>query len=92
MELLSEEDRHAFLFGHQGWSIDGEVLTKTFTHDSFAAAVGFVAAVGVLAEKAFHHPDIDVRYTKITIALTTHDAGGLTEKDTDLATRIEQLV
>ena len=91
MELLSEEDRHAFLFGHEGWWIDGEVLSKTYAHDSFAAAVGFVAAVGVLAEKAFHHPDIDVRYSKVTIALTTHDAGGLTEKDTDLATQIEQL-
>ena len=92
MELLSDEDRHAFLFGHEGWSIDGEVLSKTFSHGSFAAAVGFVAAVGVLAERAFHHPDIDIRYSKVTIALTTHDAGGLTDKDTDLATQIEQLV
>ena len=91
MAPLSEEDKHAFLFGHEGWAIDGEVLSKTFEHDSFAAAVGFVASVGVLAEKAFHHPDIDVRYSKVTIALTTHDAGGLTEKDTDLATQIEQL-
>jgi 4a-hydroxytetrahydrobiopterin dehydratase len=91
MELLNEEDRHAFLFGHEGWSIDGEVLSKTFAHDSFAAAIGFVAAVGVLAEKAFHHPDIDIRYSKVTIALTTHDAGGLTENDTDLATQIDQL-
>ncbi len=91
MDLLRNEDRQAFLFGHEGWVIDGEVLSKTFTHDSFAAAVGFVTAVGVLAEKAFHHPDIDVRYSKVTIALTTHDAGGLTEKDTDLAAQIEQL-
>jgi 4a-hydroxytetrahydrobiopterin dehydratase len=91
MELLNERDRQAFLFGHEGWSIDGEVLTKTFTHDSFAAAVGFVAAVGVLAEKAFHHPDIDIRYSKVTVSLTTHDAGGLTEQDTGLATQIEHL-
>lgn len=91
METLNEADRQAFLFGHDGWSIDGEVLSKTFEHDSFAAAVGFVAAVGVLAEKAFHHPDIDIRYSKVGISLTTHDAGGLTEKDTDLATQIEQL-
>lgn len=91
MALLSDEDRHTFLFGHEGWSIDGEVLSKTFAHDSFAATVGFVASVGVLAEKAFHHPDIDIRYTKVTIALTTHDAGGLTSKDTDLASKIEQL-
>lgn len=91
MELLSEQDRQAFLFGHDGWSVDGEMLSKTYEHDSFAAAVGFVAAVGVLAEKAFHHPDIDIRYSKVTIALTTHDAGGLTEHDTSLATQIEHL-
>ncbi len=91
MEPLSDGDRQAFLFGHEGWEIDGEVLTKTFTHASFAAAVGFVAAVGVLAEKAFHHPDIDIRYSKVSISLTTHDAGGLTAKDTDLATQIEAL-
>ena len=53
--------------------------------------MGFVAAVGILAEKAFHHPDIDIRYSKVTISLTTHDAGGLTEKDTELATAIETL-
>ena len=91
MDLLSEEDRQAFLFGHEGWTIEGEVLSKTFVHDSFAAAVGFVAAVGVLAEKAFHHPDIDIRYSKVTISLTTHDGGGLTANDTELATQIEAL-
>ncbi len=91
MELLTDTERQAFLFGHEGWAIQDETLTKTFVHDSFAAAVGFVAAVGVLAEKAFHHPDIDIRYSKVTISLTTHDAGGLTEKDTELATAIETL-
>lgn len=91
MEPLNDNERRTFLDAHEGWAIEGETLTKTFSHDSFAAAVGFVAAVGVLAEKAFHHPDIDVRYTKVTISLTTHDAGGLTSNDTDLATAIESL-
>ncbi len=50
-----------------------------------------MAAVGVLAEKAFHHPDIDIRYSNVTLALTTHDQGGLTEKDTELAAQFDAL-
>ncbi len=91
MEPLAERRRRDFLVRHEGWVIDGETLTKTFNHDSFAAAIGFVAAVGVIAEKAFHHPDIDIRYSDVTISLTTHDAGGLTSNDTDLAAAIEAL-
>lgn len=91
MELLNTEERSRFLAEHSDWAITGETLTKTFSHSSFAAAIGFVAGVGVLAEKAFHHPDIDIRYSKVTISLTTHDAGGLTRNDTDLAAQIEQL-
>ena len=91
MELLNKEARDAFVAEHPDWDIDDETLRRTFEHESFAAAVGFVAAVGVLAEKAFHHPDIDIRYTKVSIALTTHDAGGLTSNDTELARQIEAL-
>ncbi|HEY5650246.1 MAG TPA: 4a-hydroxytetrahydrobiopterin dehydratase [Acidimicrobiia bacterium] len=89
--LLDDGQRQAFLNESEGWSIEGEVLSKTFTHASFAAAVGFVAAVGVIAEKAFHHPDIDIRYSNVTISLTTHDAGGLTSNDTELARAIDTL-
>jgi 4a-hydroxytetrahydrobiopterin dehydratase len=91
MDILNAEARHTFLEEHDGWKIEDEMLSKTFAHASFAAAIGFVAAVGVLAEKAFHHPDIDIRYSKVTIGLTTHDAGGLTSNDTDLADQIDHL-
>jgi 4a-hydroxytetrahydrobiopterin dehydratase len=91
MELLTERQRRDFIDSHDGWVIEGETLIKTFSHASFAAAIGFVAAVGVIAEKAFHHPDIDIRYSNVTISLTTHDAGGLTSNDTALATEIERL-
>jgi 4a-hydroxytetrahydrobiopterin dehydratase len=91
MELLTESERRDFLDAHDGWAIEGETLWKTFDHDSFAAAIGFVASVGVIAEKAFHHPDIDIRYARVTISLTTHDAGGLTSNDIELAARIERL-
>lgn len=91
MELLDSNSRADFLADHPDWRIDGETLHRDFDHASFAAAIGFVAAVGVLAEKAFHHPDIDIRYTTVSIALTTHDAGGLTAKDVALAGDIDEL-
>ena len=56
---------------------------------SFPDAIAFVVRIGFFAEQADHHPDLDVRWRKVKVALTTHDAGGLTQKDVDLATRIE---
>ena len=91
MDVLDGETRRSFLEEHLGWKIEGETLAKTFEHPSFAGAIGFVAAVGVLAEKAFHHPDIDIRYSRVSISLTTHEAGGLTANDTDLASQIDAL-
>ena len=91
MELLDHDARASFLDEHPAWSIEGETLHRTYDHSSFAAAIGFVAAVGVLAEKAVHHPDIDIRYTNVSISLTTHDAGGLTPKDVTLARQIDAL-
>ena len=92
MALLDDAARQDFLAQHADWTLDGETISKTFAFPNFAAAMGFVTAVGVLAEKAFHHPDIDIRYSKVTLALTTHDQGGLTENDTNLAAQIEALV
>lgn len=91
MALLDGSEREAFLESHPGWEIRDETISRTFVLADFASAVGFVASVGVVAERAFHHPDIDIRYRRVTISLTTHDEGGLTRKDTDLATRIDRL-
>lgn len=88
---LDRDSRQAFHAAHPDWTADGEIITRTFSFPDFAQAIGFAAAVGVLAEKAFHHPDIDIRYNRVTLALTTHDQGGLTEKDTALAAQIDQL-
>jgi 4a-hydroxytetrahydrobiopterin dehydratase len=74
-----------------GWSVKNDAITKTFKHDSFAEAIVFVNAVAHLAEIADHHPDVDIRYTNITIALSTHDQGGITEKDLNLAREIEEI-
>jgi 4a-hydroxytetrahydrobiopterin dehydratase len=74
-----------------GWSRRGEVITKTFQFRDFLTGIDFVTAVARAAETADHHPDIDIRYTKIRIALSTHDAGGITAADTKLADQIEGL-
>jgi len=67
------------------WQLNGEIISRTFEFKNFPAAMNFVNTVAELAEQAQHHPDIDVRWNKVTLALTTHDAGGLTEKDFALA-------
>jgi 4a-hydroxytetrahydrobiopterin dehydratase len=75
-----------------GWTRDGEVITKTVERPDFRAALALVNAVGDTAEAANHHPDIDIRYSKVTFRLTTHDAGGLTDKDLALAAEINRLL
>ncbi len=72
-----------------GWSRKGDLLTKTFQFQTFPAGVNFVVRVAQAAETAQHHPDIDIRYTKVTCSLTTHDAGGITQKDLDMANEID---
>lgn len=67
------------------WKREGEIISRTFEFKDFPAAMNFVSAVADLAEQAQHHPDIDVRWNKVTLTLTTHDAGGLTERDFALA-------
>jgi 4a-hydroxytetrahydrobiopterin dehydratase len=73
------------------WQRAGEIIARTFEFKDFPAAMDFVNAVATLAEQAQHHPDIDVRWNKVTLALTTHDAGGLTEKDFALARQCDAL-
>lgn len=73
------------------WKWNGEIIFRTFQFKDFLAALKFVNAVAEIAEAAQHHPDIDVRWNKVTLALTTHDAGGLTEKDFALARQCDEL-
>ena len=73
------------------WSLNGETLQRTFKFDDFMAAMQFVNAVAELAESLGHHPDILVRYNKVTCTLTTHDAGGLPPRDFNAATAIDAL-
>ncbi len=73
------------------WARVGEAITRTYAFKSFRQAIAFVVQVADAAEEADHHPDIDVRYRKVTLLLTTHDAGGLTTNDFALAAACDAL-
>lgn len=73
------------------WGVESGELVRTFSFKDFRAALSFVDHVGDLAETAGHHPDIDIRYNKVRLALVTHDAGGLTAKDFEMAAGIDAL-
>jgi 4a-hydroxytetrahydrobiopterin dehydratase len=74
-----------------GWKRKGSVISRTYAFKDFVVAMNFVNGVARAAEKACHHPDIDIRWNQVTLALTTHDAGGLTEKDFAMAARCDRL-
>jgi 4a-hydroxytetrahydrobiopterin dehydratase len=90
-EKLPDEVITSALAALPGWTREGDVITKTFARPSFPDAIAFVVRIGFLAEKADHHPDLDVRWRNVTVALTTHDASGLSELDLDLARKIEEI-
>jgi 4a-hydroxytetrahydrobiopterin dehydratase len=89
---LSEAAIETRLGALNDWTRQGDEIRKKFRLASFPAAIAFVTQVGFLAEAAGHHPDIDIRWRNVTLALTTHDAGGLTPKDFDLAAQIDEIL
>lgn len=91
MPLLSSEQIQKELSQLKSWQLVGREIKKTYEMRDFVLAMGFVNSVALLAEKANHHPDIDIRWNKVTLALSTHSAGGLTEKDFALAKAIDAL-
>jgi 4a-hydroxytetrahydrobiopterin dehydratase len=89
MPPLPDAEVTAALATLPGWSRAGDEIEKTFECPSFPDAIAFVVRIGFMAEAADHHPDLDVRWRRVRVALTTHDAGGLTAKDVDLARKID---
>jgi len=85
MSALSAHEIQSRLTSVPDWQIESGELVRTFLFKDFRASLAFVNKVGDHAEKAGHHPDIDIRYNKVRLALVTHDAGGITQKDFDLA-------
>lgn len=74
------------------WDVEGKAIVRVFEFDDFEQAIDFVNGVAELAQDADHHPDMDIRYNKVRVILSTHSKGGLTEDDFDLAERLDTLV
>ncbi|MBO6738408.1 MAG: 4a-hydroxytetrahydrobiopterin dehydratase [Phycisphaerales bacterium] len=92
VEKLSESQIEAGLESHPSWvELNGEIQ-RTFEFEDFKGAMKFVNTVAEYAERAQHHPDILIRYNKVTLSVSTHDAGGITQKDFDLAEATDKLV
>ncbi|AEI64427.1 4a-hydroxytetrahydrobiopterin dehydratase [Corallococcus macrosporus] len=89
--LLAPEALQSFLSQHPEWKHEGGMIRRTYEAPTFLAGIAFVEQVAQAAEKADHHPDIDIRWRKVTLALVTHDAGGLTDRDTALAAEADRL-
>ena len=81
-----------FLREHPGWTVEAGALVQTYDLPTFLKAIDFVTRVAQSAEAKDHHPDIDIRWKKVTLRWVTHDAGGLTELDTALAAQCDLLV
>lgn len=91
MTLADENEINEFLGQNTAWTRDGDSIVGEFKLKDFNEAIGFVARVALAAEKADHHPDIDIRWNKIRLVLSTHSEGGLTRKDFDLGAKIASL-
>jgi 4a-hydroxytetrahydrobiopterin dehydratase len=91
MPALSPDEITSRLASLRGWNIEQGELVRQFQFADFLGSIAFVNNVAQLAEAAGHHPDIDIRYNKVRLALTTHDAGGITAKDFDLAAKASGL-
>ncbi len=91
MSKLKAAEIKAALAATPDWSRAGSVIARTYQFKDFVVAMKFVNRVARLAEQACHHPDIDIRWNKVTLALTTHSEGGLTKKDFLLARKIDRL-
>ena len=92
MASLSPAEITARLASLPGWTVEQGELVRQFQFPDFLGSIAFVNGVAQLAEAAGHHPDIDIRYNKVRLALTTHDAGGISPKDFELAAKVGGLV
>jgi 4a-hydroxytetrahydrobiopterin dehydratase len=91
MKTISGQELLDAVMGVPGWGLEGGELVREFTFKDFVAAMAFVNRVAELAEAAAHHPDIDIRYNRVRLALVSHDAGGITTNDLALALKVNGL-
>ncbi len=88
-DKLSPEEIMDWMNARTGWKGQGDGIRKRYVFPSFRSTIVFVNRIATIADELNHHPDIDVRYDKVYLTLTTHDAGGVTRKDLELANRID---
>ncbi|GIP35808.1 4a-hydroxytetrahydrobiopterin dehydratase [Paenibacillus sp. J2TS4] len=92
MNRLSEEQIEIYLRQVPGWKFENNALVKLFKREHFNEGMRFANGIALLADKANHHPDLQIQYSRVIVRLTTHDEGGVTGKDFSLAQQIEALV
>jgi 4a-hydroxytetrahydrobiopterin dehydratase len=91
MALLTQKEIHSCKKELSGWELHDNTLQRKFEFVDFVSAMGFVTTVALMAEHSNHHPDIDIRWNIISLSLTTHSEGGITEKDISLAKKIDSM-
>ncbi len=91
MPLLSDDEVQGRLDGLEGWSREGSSIKKQFKLEDFKGSVDFVNRLTPVAEEMNHHPDLEISWNKVTVSLSTHSEGGLTENDFELAQKIDSL-
>ena len=91
MAVLSDSEIQQALGSLAGWQRQGKAIQRIFEFSDFKAAMEFVNKIADAAEQANHHPDIDIRYNKVTMALVSHDSGGVTQRDVRMTGRINQI-
>jgi len=91
MVVLSSREVEDKIKDLEGWEVSGNEIRKVYKMKNFIDSIGFVNKVAILAEKADHHPDILIKYSKVSISLSTHSEGGITEKDFNLASQVEEI-
>lgn len=91
-DLLETDELKAALNKCPEWELEKKSITRTIEFEDYSDAIDFVNDLAEIAEELMHHPDIHIRYTRVTLSLTTHDAGGVTSADIELAQHIDNLV
>jgi 4a-hydroxytetrahydrobiopterin dehydratase len=91
MPLLSDDDVQSRLGAVEGWSREGDALRRDFKFGDFKGSVDFVARIAPVANEMNHHPDLTISWDTVTVSLSTHSEGGITENDFELAGRIDSL-
>jgi 4a-hydroxytetrahydrobiopterin dehydratase len=91
MAVLSDDELSEAMADLPGWDVDGDALVREVRFADFREAVAFVVRVAFEAEAANHHPDLDIRYNRVRVALSTHSEGGITAKDVSLASALSDL-